>query len=180
MKTLPDFLRPGLFILAVGINPSPPAVAAGFPFANPRNRFWPALNNSRLVTESLEPGPEATHRLCSEFGIGFTDIVKRPTPGMRDLRAADYAAGAPVLAAKISRSEPDILWFHGMVAARAYLRLQGVGDAPVWGKQPGTVDGRACFVSPNPSPANARFSLADIVASYNLLADWSLALRGAG
>ena len=65
-----------------------------------------------------------------------------------------------------------MLWFHGMVAARAFLRLSGdTALVPVWGLLPRAVDGRPCYVSPNPSPANARYALADIVASYDALAD---------
>ena len=171
VKTLPDFLGSDLRVLAIGINPSLPAVRAGFPFANPRNRFWPALNRSRLVHAELTPGVDAMRYLCRDYGIGFTDIVKRPSAGMRDLTAADYRAGAPVLARKIEQANPAVLWFHGMVAVRAWLRLSGDSvPEPVWGLQPRPVGGRLCYVSPNPSPANARYALTDIVASYDALA----------
>ena len=49
MKTLPDYLRPGLDIVSIGINPSLPSVREGYYFANPRNRFWRALNASGLL-----------------------------------------------------------------------------------------------------------------------------------
>ena len=54
--TLPDLLREGLVLVSVGLNPSPPSVAAGYYFANPRNRFWRALAASRLVPFELTPG----------------------------------------------------------------------------------------------------------------------------
>jgi TDG/mug DNA glycosylase family protein len=160
-----------LRVLAIGINPSLHAVRAGYPFAFARNRFWPALNASQLISEPLVPGPAAMRVLARRYGIGFTDVVKRPTPGMKDLSAAEFAAGAVVLAAKLARYRPPILWFHGKVAARAYLRHAGLGDhEPVWGVQPFRVAGAACFISPNPSPANASHGFADIVASYDELA----------
>ncbi|MCG8324164.1 MAG: hypothetical protein MI673_01500, partial [Thiotrichales bacterium] len=58
METLPDYLREELKIISVGLNPSIPSVQAGYYFANPRNRFWKALNQSRLVSVPLEPGIE--------------------------------------------------------------------------------------------------------------------------
>lgn len=171
-RTLPDFIAEPLHVLAIGINPSLHAVRAGYPFAFARNRFWPALNASRLVTEPLEPGAAAMRTLAARYGIGFTDVVKRPTPGMKDLRAADFAAGVPVLLGKIERHAPRVLWFHGKTAAAEFVRRTGGEPELCWGLQPGPVAGRPCWVSPNPSPANASFSLADLVASYDALAAW--------
>ena len=44
VPTLPDYLTDGLDIVFVGLNPSEFSVQAGHYFANPRNRFWAALN----------------------------------------------------------------------------------------------------------------------------------------
>ena len=71
MKTLPDFLACHLKMVSIGLNPSPVSVKSGFYFANPRNRFWPALNASRLVDEHLEPGTAAMELLFSKYRIGF-------------------------------------------------------------------------------------------------------------
>ena len=46
MKTLPDYLAPGLDIIFVGINPGSYSAQVGHYFAGPRNRFWPAINRS--------------------------------------------------------------------------------------------------------------------------------------
>ncbi|MGB5441910.1 MAG: mismatch-specific DNA-glycosylase, partial [Gammaproteobacteria bacterium] len=100
LETLPDYLRPGLNIVSIGLNPSLPSVREGFYFANPRNRFWRALNASGLVTATLEPGVAATDVLFHQFGIGFTDVVKRPTASGNELRAADYRKWAPLLKQK--------------------------------------------------------------------------------
>lgn len=170
MQTLPDFIEEPVRVLGIGINPSLHAVRAGYPFAFPRNRFWPALNASRLVDEPLEPGIAAMHTLAARYGIGFTDLVKRPTPGLRDLSAADFAAGVPVLVEKIARFRPRVLWFHGKSAAREFARRSGHAMDLRWGLQTERVAGCRCYVSPNPSPANAAYSLADLVASYDELA----------
>jgi len=84
MEALPDALREGLAILSIGLNPPLPSARAGFPFANPRNRFWPALNASGLVPEHFDPGPDAVQRLVDRYGVGFTDVVERPSRGGGD------------------------------------------------------------------------------------------------
>ena len=97
METLPDHLQPGLDIVLVGLNPSIPSAQTGRYFANPRNRFWRAFNAAGLTPEAL--GPETDHRML-EFGIGMTDVVKRPTAGVSDLKAADFREGASDLQGK--------------------------------------------------------------------------------
>ena len=92
MKTLPDYLRPGLDIVSIGINPSLPSVERGFYFANPRNRFWRALNASRLVDVPLDPGMASQQQMMIEFGIGFTDLVKRPSASAKALKAPPSTA----------------------------------------------------------------------------------------
>ena len=169
--TLPDFVRPDLNVLAIGINPSPHAVRAGYPFAFVRNRFWPALNASRLLDEALEPGPAAMQVLLDRYRIGFTDVVKRPTPGLKDLARRDFRAAIPLLAAKLEHLRPRVLWFHGMTAARAVVReMRDARTELDWGEQVFALCGARCWISPNPSPANARFALGDLVASYDGLA----------
>lgn len=185
-ETLADLLRAGLDIVSVGLNPSPPSVAAGFYFANPRNRFWRALNGSRLVGQSLEPCVRSQRRLFDEFGIGFTDVVKRATPGSKGLRAADFRRDAPRLADTLAGLRPRIVWFHGREAWNGFVRHAGgllePGDdaeAPRFGLQPGALAGARVFVTPNPSPANAAFSLAVLVAHYDRLAALRDRLRSA-
>src|SRR5690606_25773480 len=103
--SLPDWLAPGLRVVSIGINPSLPSAHAGFPFANPRNRFWPALNASRLLSAPVEPGIAAMQTLLERERIGFTDVVKRASAMEKDLRAAEFRAGAEMLLEKMQRSE---------------------------------------------------------------------------
>lgn len=171
MKTLADFVAPGLRVLSVGLNPSIPSVEAGFPFANPRNRFWRALNASALLSAPVEPGIDAMHQLLQRERMGFTDVVKRPTRGAGDLRAVDYREGAPRLRTLIESIKPHWVWFHGKLAWQYYLRYadtDGVDDG--WGRQRWRIDNSPVFVTPNPSPANAAFSLDDLIESYNVFA----------
>ena len=167
MKTLPDYISNHLYILSIGLNPSPASVAAGYYFAGRNNRFWPALNASGLAGRDLIPGPEACRYLFEKRRIGFTDVVKRSSRGAGDLRAADYHKWVPHLERRINKYAPAILWFHGKVAFGYYLRCrkQSAGDLN-WGLQPGTHHGASVYVSPNPSAANAVFSLGYLTACY--------------
>lgn len=170
MKTLPDFVGKNMCILSVGLNPSPPSVLAGYYFAGRGNRFWPALNRSGLAGRLLEPGPDACRYLLEVRQLGHTDVVKRPTPGARDLRAADYRDWLPRLVRLIDTWQPAVLWFHGKVAYRHYLRSFGnAGRISDWGWQPQRLQSARVYLSPNPSAANAVFSLENLVESYREL-----------
>ena len=98
MKTLPDYIIPGLRLLFVGINPSFHSSRAGHYYANPRNRFWNVMNAAGLIPVRLTP--ENDFRVL-EFGVGFTDIVKRPTPGVKDLANSEFINGAVNLRTKL-------------------------------------------------------------------------------
>ena len=178
METLPDYLEPGLDVVFIGLNPSTISVKAGHYFANPRNRFWRAVNMSGLVNEEL--GPEWDHTL-PRHGIGLTDVAKRPTSQGSGLTAADYRQWAPVLKQKLERYEPLVACFHGMMAYRNYLwhaeeiRLKG-GEL---GEQPHRIGNIRIFVTPNPSPANARYSVSEIAEWYRQLASIVLEVKSA-
>ena len=175
MHTLPDYLRSDLLFLSVGLNPNPISVAAGYYFANPRNRFWQALNKSRLVDVKLTPGEMAMQVLFNRYRIGFTDLVKRPSNMGKDLRAADYREWGPQLQAKILEHQPVIAWFHGQGTFRAYMKyVENVDRKIVLGVQKHTIGKTRVFVTPNPSPANARFSLDDLVRHYNEMVSYRI------
>ena len=174
LTTLSDYLRPNLKIISIGLNPSLPSVRDGFYFANPRNRFWRALNASGLVSEILEPGIAATEILFHKYKIGFTDVVKRPTAGGNELRAADYREWAPVLKQNIERYAPTVAWFHGKLAYVNYLRYaEDLREKPGWGEQSFSIGKTRVFVTPNPSPANAAYSLEDLGEWYRQLRDFA-------
>ena len=176
MKTLPDYLAHDLDIVFVGLNPGLSSVEAGHYFANKSNRFWPALNASGLLRVPVDSSTD--HLLLNE-GIGFTDVVKRPTRGSSDLRAADFRKWAPVLREKLDRYQPLVACFHGVTAFRNFLKYSGGGgEAVALGPQLLTIGNCATFVVPNPSPANAAYSLDDIVRWYRKLKSFLIERRG--
>ena len=168
METLPDYLQPGLDIVLVGLNPSIPSARTGHYFANPRNRFWPAFNGAEMTPEPLTA--ETDYRVL-EFGIGMTDIVKRPTPGVADLKTVDFHGGALDLQDRLTNTAPRIVCFHGIMAATHYARIaNGDRSKVALGPQSWSIGISKVFVVPNPSPANASFSLNDLI-------DWYLKLK---
>ncbi|MYC33168.1 MAG: mismatch-specific DNA-glycosylase [Chloroflexi bacterium] len=176
--TLPDYLRPGLDIVLIGLNPSTRSVEAGRYFANPRNRFWRAISASELI--GREVGPEDDAALL-DLGIGFTDVVKRATPQASGLNAADYRRDAPLLREKLLESRPIIACFHGATGYRAYLRYaEDVKNASkiALGLQPYAIGESRVFVLPNPSPANARYSLQELTSWYDELSRLRRELKG--
>ncbi len=169
VPTLPDYLAPGLDILLVGINPGAYSVRAGHYYARPGNRFWNAANQAGLFGEPL--GPETDARVL-EFGIGLTDVVKRPTPTAKDLRAADYRRWVPVLTEKIRRFGPCIVCFQGIGGYRNYLRYgEGLSAPPRLrpGRQARALESSVVFLVPSPSGLNTRYSFEDLVRCYRRL-----------
>ncbi len=170
MKTLPDFLRHDLDILSIGLNPSLRAVQAGYYFATPQNRFWPAVNASALFERELPPSRESMDWMF-EQGMGFTDVVKRPSRGSAQLRAADFREWAPVIRVELELYRPRIAWFHGKLAYENYIKYaEDRRERIPWGRQRRRLGDTLCFVTPNPSPANASYSLQDITTWYTKLA----------
>ena len=175
MNTLPDLLEPGLDIVFVGINPGRFSAKIGHYFSTPRNRFWPAINRSGLLDRPMSADDD---HLALRQGIGFTDVGKLPSSSASDLRAADYRLGAPALEAKLKRFDPLIICFHGITGYRNYLRYaEGLKVVSELGLQPHALGGSTGFVVPNPSPANAAFSLDTLVGWYQRLRELRDQLR---
>ncbi len=156
-QTLPDYLKPGLDIVFVGINPGFYSAQVGHYFATPRNRFWAAFNAAGMAPEPL--GPETDFRVM-EYGIGFTDVVKRPTRSMSELKAAEFRDGARLLEEKLLRASPRIACFDGLSGYKNYLRYTGGDpDAATLGLQARRIGRARVFVLPSTSPANAAVPL---------------------
>lgn len=183
-RTLPDYLRPGLDLVFVGINPGLYSVQRRHYFARSTNRFWPAFSASKLsepVRSALGVdtlGAEHDTELPA-FGIGFTDVVKRPSANAAELKERDFEKWAPRLLGRLQRCRPRVACFHGLTAYRPFLTiaLRCAHRSPVLGPQPEVVGGTRLYVVPNPSPANAHFTPADQTAWYDRLADFLAAVR---
>jgi TDG/mug DNA glycosylase family protein len=176
LATLPDLLVEGLDVVFVGINPSVYSVEHGHYFARRSNRFWPCISRSvltararaGLAVETLTPEHD---RALLGYGIGFTDLVKRPTPKASDLSPRELSAGVEHLLRKIRRFRPRVACFHGVTGYRyVHNILADKADPVVLGLQSTRLEGTRLFLVPNPSGANAHFSREQQTQWYDALA----------
>ena len=169
-ETLPDYLREGLDIVFVGLNPGLYSAQVGHYFAYKWNRFWPALSASGLVPEPVGPADDV--RLLG-WGIGLTDVVKRPTRGIHELKPGEFHRGAKALQEKIARYRPRIVCFVGLTGYRVCCGRNGEP-----GRRTDRFGGAQVFVIPSTSPRNARYSLERIVAALRDLQEYLRRVRG--
>jgi double-stranded uracil-DNA glycosylase len=173
--TLPDYLRRGLAIVFVGINPGLFSAQQGHYFARLTSRFWPAFSQSHL-SEPVRHGlgvqwlRPAHDRELPRFGFGLTDVVKRASSNASQLSPHEFEAGVPVLVRKLRRYRPKIACFHGLTAYRPFASVAFGTVHPLLGPQPQSIASTRLYVVPNPSPANAHFTLSDQTAWYDRLA----------
>jgi TDG/mug DNA glycosylase family protein len=175
---LKDRIAPGLRILFVGINPGVRSAQTGHHFAGPSNRFWKLLYESRLVPEPVTH--EDDDRL-PQWGLGVTNLVPRPSPGIDSLKPAEYVLGWPLLDRKIETYRPAVVALVGVTLWRAILPLVWLDEVERGaaerircpGPQMLTLHGAGVFVLPNPSGRNANFSYAEMLEAFRRLRRWT-------
>jgi TDG/mug DNA glycosylase family protein len=153
-KTIKDLVAPGLDLLFVGINPGLYTAWAGYHFARPGNRFWPALHASGLTPRLLHP---SEGKALLALGIGITGFVRRATATAAELTEDEYRAGGRRIRALVKRLRPHCVCFLGLTAYRAGF------DQPKaqLGRQSDEMYGATVWLLPNPSGLNAHFQPAD-------------------
>lgn len=151
-RSLPDFVGPGMRVLVCGLNPSVVAADAGFGYAGPTNRFWPAAVSAGLVRVPRRP-----LTALGRDGVGMTDLVKRATTRASELRPEEYRAGAARVARLVSWLRPRLTLFVGSTGWRA-----AIDPRASIGLQPEPFGGRPAYVMPSTSGANAHASLRDL------------------
>ncbi|XP_059092383.1 G/T mismatch-specific thymine DNA glycosylase-like [Tigriopus californicus] len=133
LRGLPDYLREGLDIVFIGINPSLAAAYSGKYYDGPGNHFWQALFLSGLIDKPM--GPHDDYKLM-DMGIGFTNVCPRTTRGVADLSKAEIAAGAVVLKEKLLKYRPKIAVFNGKSIYQVYSESKKF----MFGRQPEPLD----------------------------------------
>ncbi len=161
---LPDYLRPGLKVLLVGINPGLRSAELGHHFAGPGNQFWKLLHDSGITPRRLSCEEDV---ILLDFGVGLTNIVDRPTRGSGDLNKEDFSEGRRKLARKICRLRPSSVGFVGVTVYREFQGLRG----PIHcGLQKDRIEGADIFVLPNPSGRNAHYTYPEMLRHWQKLA----------
>ena len=112
MRTLPDHLRKGMKLVIVGCNPTESSARVGHYYAGRDNQFWPILYEGGVVPEPFDYHDD---KRVIEFGVGLTDLVKRPTKTTAELKREDFAEGRIVLSQKLEEFAPHVVAFNGKI-----------------------------------------------------------------
>jgi TDG/mug DNA glycosylase family protein len=94
--------------MIVGLNPVPSSVAAGHYYQGHVVR----RQLMRLVGIGAMAAPTGTHfeQVAADAGIGFTDLVRRPSVGEKDVKSRELADGRAKLESSLAnRSVPLIV-----------------------------------------------------------------------
>ncbi len=166
LPPLPDYLAPGLDIVFVGINPGERSARIGHYYGNPRNPFWRLLHEAGLTPRELQPQED---HLLPTFGIGITDIVKRPSRGVGDLATTEFRRGRTALEAKLLQARPWVVCFNSKTG---FVQFFGPRAFRRFGRQPVRIGASRVFVMPSTSPANAAVPLAAKRRHFIALRRW--------
>ena len=158
-----DLLKPGLTLVFCGYNPSLTSGQSGYHYAHPGNRFWRVLHASGITKRLYRP--EEDEQLLG-LGIGFTNLVSRPTRRADELTREEIQAGAEELREKLERFEPRVVAYTGIGVYRWFRATSKVS----WGLQEDSaVPGVTDVVVPSPSGLN-RMRFEELVEHYRVLA----------
>jgi double-stranded uracil-DNA glycosylase len=147
MRTLPDYLRRGMKLVVVGFNPGERSARLGHYYAGRGNLFWPMLYDAGLVPELLDYQDD---KRLIEFGIGLTDLVKRPTRGIEEIDRHEFAEGRVLLAQKLEQYAPRVIAFNGKLVFEKFAQR-----SCKLGLQKERLYGALVFVLPSTSGQNA-------------------------
>ena len=160
-----DLLADGLSLVFCGYNPSLASGSTGRHYAHPSNRFWSVLYAAGITGRLYAPEEDA--KLLHQ-GIGFTNLVSRPTRRADELRREEIEEGANELRGKLQRHRPLAVAYTGIGVYRLFRGTRKVD----WGTQPeSAVDGVTDVVVPSPSGLN-RMRFEELVEHYSILRDF--------
>lgn len=124
---VPDCIARNLDVVFTGFNPGVHSAFHRHHYAGPTNHFWPLLYESRIVPEPLTFKDD--QRCPRDFGIGFLNVVDRPTHGSDGLTTNDYAEGRKRLLMKLRKFKPKLVCFVGYGVFKEFVR------GTEWGQQ---------------------------------------------
>jgi mismatch-specific thymine-DNA glycosylase len=162
MRTLPDYLRKGMRLVLVGCNPGDRSARVGHYYAGRGNMFWPLLYESGIIPELLVYQDD---RRVLEFGIGMTDLVKRPTRGVDEIERHEFAEGRVLLAQKLTEFKPRMVAFNGKITFERFA-----GRSCSLGLQPMPLYDAQVFVLPSTSGRNGSIDRSGKMGYFRQLA----------
>jgi TDG/mug DNA glycosylase family protein len=133
-------------MILVGPNPGDRSARVGHYYAGRTNQFWPILFESGVIPEPLTYEDD---RRMLEFGIGMTDLVKRPTRAIEEIERQEFAEGRVLLAQKLEDTRPRVIAFNGKIVYEKFA-----GRPCKLGLQKEKLYGAQVFVLPSTSEPN--------------------------
>lgn len=133
-------------MVLVGSNPGDRSARVGHYYAGRGNQFWPLMYESGVIPEPISYEDD---RRIVEFGIGMTDLVKRPTKAMEEIERQEFAEGRVLLAQKIEELRPKVIAFNGKMVYEKFS-----GRECKLGLQKEMLYGAQVFVLPSTSGQN--------------------------
>jgi G:T/U-mismatch repair DNA glycosylase len=103
----------------------------------------------------------------TEFGIGLTDLVKRPTKGSDELSVQDFRKGRVILSRKLKRITPSVIAFNGKIVYERFMRKKceyGLQDHLLYGAQ--------VYVMPSTSRRCGRISYSQNYVTSETFFNW--------
>jgi TDG/mug DNA glycosylase family protein len=109
VETLEDMLRVDLYAVCVGINPSTVSVDRGHYYQGRLGQqFYERLRRVGLLLREAEGWEDDA---LFELGVGFTDIIKRPSARADALPPAEFEHGRALLRSKLASVAPPLVVF---------------------------------------------------------------------
>jgi double-stranded uracil-DNA glycosylase len=153
---IPDLVGPNLRVLFCGINPGLVSASTGLHFARAGNRFWKILFGAGFTDRVLRPEEQNT---LLTLQIGITNLVERPTANASTLTPAELRQGAETLEERVRPWSPRVIAFLGMQAYRTGFHR----PKAALGRQEERIGQSGIWLLPNPSGAQARYQLNELI-----------------
>jgi TDG/mug DNA glycosylase family protein len=165
LEPIPDHIADHLQLLFIGYNPSIRSGQTGHHYANPSNRFYRILHSAGLTPRLYKPEEDGE---LLKLGMGFTNIVARPTLTAAEITKAEYAEGRLILMHKLEHRKPNVACFVGKGVYEQYSGKRGMS----WGAQPEPmVPGVVEYVCPS-SSGLVRMRLEEMVQIFSGIKDY--------
>jgi len=119
LKPLPDILKKNLKILFIGTSPGIRSSTIGHYFAGRSNVFWKLLYQSGVTPVLLKTEQD---RKMIRYGYGLTDIIKKPTRSVSDIKHKYTINSSKRLNRILNQHTPKIAAFVGKTGFRIYTQ----------------------------------------------------------
>ncbi|KAI9728315.1 MAG: hypothetical protein M1834_007719 [Cirrosporium novae-zelandiae] len=104
-------LAHNLHLLFIGVNPGIRTATTGHAYAHPSNLFYKLLHSSGCTPRLCYPSE--AHALPGLYGLGNTNIVKRPTKDASELTRQEMVDGVAVLESTVREYKPEAVCLVG-------------------------------------------------------------------